>query len=43
MLICYGGNVYAKRAMDYLYNTYPGINTDDVTFLIGGYNGWKAN
>ena len=42
VLICYGGNVYAKRAMDYLYNTYPGINTNDVTFLIGGYNGWIA-
>ena len=40
VLICYGGNTYAKAAMDYLYSAHPGIDKSDVTYLIGGANGY---
>jgi rhodanese-related sulfurtransferase len=44
VFICYSGNRYARRAMDYVYNTYPdeGVTPAKVTYLKGGFNNWKT-
>ncbi len=42
VLICYSGNKYAARAMDYLYHAHSGLTKEKVTFLIGGDNGYDA-
>ena len=43
VFICYSGNKYARRAMDYIYNTFAdeGITPEKVTYLKDGWNGWK--